>query len=289
MRGVIMTWPMSFLLRERFGVDGVELAWDRWGPDDGTPLVLCHGFSGAADDFALNIPNLSAERPVLALDHRGHGRSTKTHDAESYSIDRLVADLAAWLDVVAQGPVDLLGHSMGGRVVLQVALDHPELVRSLVLMDTSASRFLPDNEVAGALVAFLEQFDPQRGLPSMISEGFGPEQVLIDATTPDGWREARKALLASFDPWAFRALGLQIFSDRLPSLRSRLAELAMPVTVLAGSLDHPLVDLAPELAKSIPGGQLVIIEGAYHSPQVTHPEAWSSAMADHLERADRSS
>jgi pimeloyl-ACP methyl ester carboxylesterase len=109
---------MSFPVRERFEVDGVELAWDRWGPDDGTPLVLCHGYSGSADDFALNIPDLARTRRVLALDHRGHGRSTKTHDGASYGLDRLAADLTTWLTTGAGRPVDLLGHSMGGRIVL---------------------------------------------------------------------------------------------------------------------------------------------------------------------------
>lgn len=283
-----MNGRMSFQVRERFSVDGVELAWDGWGPEVGTPLVLCHGFSGSADDFALNIPDLARDRPVLALDHRGHGRSTKTHDAASYPIDRLADDLATWLAAVVGGPVDLLGHSMGGRLVLQVALDHPELVRSLVLMDTSAWSFLADVDVEHALVGFLEQFDPERGLPSMVGEGVGPEQDLIDATTPAGWREARKALISSFDPWAFRALGLQIFSDELPSLRERLVELTMPVTVVAGSLDHPLVDVAPELAGLLPDAELVLIDGAYHSPQLTHPDEWSAALTAHLVRADRS-
>jgi pimeloyl-ACP methyl ester carboxylesterase len=278
---------MSFPVRERFEVDGVELAWDRWGPDDGTPLVLCHGYSGSADDFALNIPDLARTRRVLALDHRGHGRSTKTHDEASYGLDRLAADLTTWLTTVAGRPVDLLGHSMGGRIVLQVALDHPELVRSLVLMDTSAWGFVAGGEVRDALLAFLERFDPERGLPAMVSDGAGPEQDLIDATTPDDWRNARKAQIASFDPWAFQALGRQIFSDDLPSLRDRLPELTMPVTVIAGSDDHPLVDMAPDLAAAA-NGELVIIDGAYHSPQLTHPDAWSAAMAGHLARADRS-
>ena len=278
---------MDFPVRKRFAVDGVELTWGRWGPDDGTPLVLCHGFSGSADDFSLNIPALAESRPVFALDHRGHGRSTKTHDGATYSIDRLAADLTEWLAAVADGPVDLLGHSMGGRIVLQVALEHPGVVRSLVLMDTSAWNFLPDG-MSAALVAFVEQFDPERGLPSMITEGFGPEQALIEASTPEPWQETRKGLLAAFDPWAFRSLGLQLFSDDLPSLRDRLPELTLPTTVLAGSLDLPFAQVGPELAGALPDAQLVLIDGAYHSPQLTHPAAWLAAMTGHLARADRS-
>ncbi len=176
---------------------------------------------------------------------------------------------------------------MGGRIVLQVALDHPELVRSLVLMDTSARNFIPDPEIVKALVGFLEQFDPERGLPSSVGQGVGPEQDLIDAALPDDVGAARKAQLEGFDPWAFRALGLQIFSDELPSLQDRLGELAKPATVIAGSLDYPLVNLAPELAEALPDGRLELIEGAYHSPQLTHSEAWTAALRGHLARADQ--
>ena len=57
---------------------------------------------------------------MVTLDQRGHGHSTKTGHLEGYTIDQLSADLAAFLEAVGEGPVDLLGHSMGGRVVMGV-------------------------------------------------------------------------------------------------------------------------------------------------------------------------
>lgn len=62
-----------------FEVEGFRLAWDVWGRGDGSPLVLVHGFSGSAHDFALHIPALAEDRRVLAIDHRGHSpRSVPT-------------------------------------------------------------------------------------------------------------------------------------------------------------------------------------------------------------------
>ena len=110
----------------------------------------------------------------------------------------------------------------------------------------------------------------------------------VSGSTPEPWQETRKGLLAAFDPWAFRSLGLQLFSDDLPSLRDRLPELTLPTTVLAGSLDLPFAQVGPELAGALPDAQLVLIDGAYHSPQLTHPAAWLAAMTGHLARADRS-
>lgn len=271
--------------RRRFPVDGVELAWDRWGADGGTELVLCHGYSGSAHDFALHLEALSADRPVLALDHRGHGRSTNLGPADGYTIGRLAADLAAWLAAVSAGPVDLLGHSMGGRIALLTALDHPELVRSLVLMDTSAWSFRPsDPDVAALVDAFFAGYDPAGGLPDPALLR-GPEAALIDAATPSWWRSRRDELWPAFDPFALAALGTELFAEGAPSPRSRLGEVDVPVTIVVGADDHPLVDQAEELGDEIGARAVVVIDGAAHSPQLTHPDAWGAAIADHLAAA----
>jgi pimeloyl-ACP methyl ester carboxylesterase len=54
--------------------------------------------------------------------------------------------------------------------------------------------------------------------------------------------------------------------------------------VLVGENDHPFVDRAPELAADLPNGRLVVIDGAYHSPQLTHSDEWLAAVAEHLAR-----
>ena len=272
-------------LTQRFAVDGVELAWDRWGPDEGTPLVLGHGFSGSVHDFALQIPVLAESRPVIAVDKRGHGFSTKTADAGSYTVERLVADEIAFLEANADGPVDLLGHSMGGRVALRTTIERPDLVRSLVLMDTSAWSFqTSDPDLAALLAGFFETYDPAQGLPDT-SVLDGPEAALIAAQTPDAWRRRKDAIFAGFDPVALQALGFALFSDALESMRPRLGEVTCVATVIAGSNDHPFADQAPDLAAELGDGSLVLVDGAYHSPQLTHPTEWRAAVEAHLDRA----
>ena len=272
-------------LTRRFRVNGVELAWDQWGEENsGAPLVLCHGFSGSAHDFALHTDALAIDRRVLAMDHRGHGRSTKTRDLASYSLGQVAADLVALLDAEGGGPVDLLGHSMGGVIALRVALDRPDLVRSLILMDTSAWSFRSDDvKVTTALASFLERFDPADGLPTMADPN-APEDVLIAARTPAAWQERKQDLSAGFDPYALKALGVELFSGPI-SVRDRLGEITCPVTVIVGANDHPLVDQAAELAAEVADGILIVIDGAYHSPQLTHDDEWRAAVLGHLARA----
>ncbi len=211
------------------------------------------------------------------MDQRGHGASTKTGTLEGYSIEQLARDLAAFLDVVGEGPVDLLGHSMGGRVVLTMVVLRPDLVRSLILMDTSAWSFQPDDEKLRTMVLdYISAFDPARGMPSTLSLG-GPEDELIAAAVPPVWQQQKDAILTGMDAYAVKGLGMELWTE-IPdgdgSLRSRLPSISCPTTVLVGEHDHPLVGQAPALAGEVINGRLTVIGGAYHSPQLTHPDEW---------------
>ena len=268
-------------------VHGADLAWTERGTSQaGTPtLVLCHGFTGSGHDFALVAGPLAADRRVVTLDQRGHGHSTKAGLLDAYTIEQLSADLATFLEAVGEGPVDLLGHSMGGRVVMGLVLARPDLVRSLILMDTSAWSFLPADEEVRALVhGFIDAFDPAGGMPASLSMG-GPEDVLIEGHTPAEWRKEKDALYAGTDPYAVKALGSVLMGDApddAASVRSRLPSIACPTTVIVGEHDHPLVDQAPELAGEVAHGRLTVVPGAYHSPQLTHATAWQAAVEAHL-------
>ena len=267
-------------------VNDADLAWSERG--SGTPtFVLCHGFTGSSHDWALEVDALAERRRVVTVDLRGHGHSTKFGTLDAYSIDQLASDLAAFIEAVGGPPVDLLGHSMGGRVVLTMVLERPELVRSLILMDTSAWSFQPpDEEMRKMVTEFVAAFDPTRGMPTL--ELRGPEDDLIDAAVPAEWQKEKDGILAGTDAYAFKALGTELWAevqDGPGSLRRRLSSIACPTTVIVGEHDHSLVDQAPELAAEVGDGRLTVIPGAYHSPQLTHPEAWRAAVEAHLEWA----
>jgi pimeloyl-ACP methyl ester carboxylesterase len=274
-------------------VNGVDLAWSERGTSPtGTPtLVLCHGYTGSSFDFALVVDALAADRRVVTLDQRGHGLSTKTGHLESYTIEQLSADLVAFLEVVGEGPVDLLGHSMGGRVVMGLVLARPDLVRSLILMDTTAWSFLPpDEETRGLVHGFINAFDPAGGMPTSLSLG-GPEDVLTEASTPAEWRKEKDAIFAGMDAYAVKALGTALLGDGADDgdgLEADLPSIGCPTTVIVGARDHPLVDQAPALAGAVAKGRLTVIPGAYHSPQLTHASEWRAAVEAHLAWASTS-
>ncbi len=93
-----------------------------------TPLLIAHGLFGSARNWNVIAKRLSATRPVVVVDMRNHGASP-WFDTHSYP--ELAEDLAAVMD----GPMDVLGHSMGGKAAMLLALAHPERVNRLVVAD----------------------------------------------------------------------------------------------------------------------------------------------------------
>ena len=276
--------PTATELTQRYDVPGFSLAWDSWGDEPGPPLVLLHGYTGSVHDFAMHIPALATNRRVFAIEHRGHGRSSGSGDPSTYTVDHIVDDTLAWVhDIVAPDdqPFDLLGHSMGGRVAIRFALARRDLLRSLVLMDTTAWAFGGDDEWRRIAIDFLRTIEPGQ-LPPRAPRV--DEDKLIDAAVPDGWRDTKGEIRDQMDPMAQRALGLQLFANELDRVDHQLGDIPCPTTVIAGEFDEPYVSHGPRLAAAIPNAEFVMIEGAYHSPQLTHGAEWLAAVEAHLAR-----
>jgi 3-oxoadipate enol-lactonase len=116
---------------------GTRLAYRVWGSPGAPPLVLLHGLGEGAANWDGVAPAFAQRRRVYAPDLRGHGRSDRPGD---YSAELMAADVLGFLDALALGRVDLIGHSMGGLVGYLLAGDHPERVRRLILEDVAALR-----------------------------------------------------------------------------------------------------------------------------------------------------
>ncbi|WP_370460066.1 alpha/beta fold hydrolase [Nostocoides sp. F2B08] len=95
-------------------------------------MVLLHGAGATSSTWEVVAKAIAADRTVLAVDLRGHGASDH---ANHYSISTMADDISALLPKIADAPVDLVGHSLGGLVALRVAARHPGLLRRLVLED----------------------------------------------------------------------------------------------------------------------------------------------------------
>ncbi|MGY4360312.1 pimeloyl-ACP methyl ester carboxylesterase [Bradyrhizobium sp. i1.7.7] len=114
---------------------GIRFAYRRLGPTTGTPLVLLQHFSGNIDGWDPAVVNaLAADRPVIAFDNAGVGRSTgQTPD----NVATMARDAVDFIDLLGLSEVDLLGFSLGGCVAQQIAAEHGQLVRKLILVGTA--------------------------------------------------------------------------------------------------------------------------------------------------------
>jgi pimeloyl-ACP methyl ester carboxylesterase len=115
-------------------VNGFEMNYEDTGK--GTPIVLIHGIGGDTTEWSLLVPELSKEARCIAVDLRGHGKSEKPD--QPYTQDMFADDVAALLNTMKIDKAYICGISMGGFVALKMALNHPEKVSGLILIDTAA-------------------------------------------------------------------------------------------------------------------------------------------------------
>lgn len=245
----------------------------------GRPAVcLVHALAADGGMWAEQVPPLlAAGYAVLRVDLRGHGGSAATPGP--YRMAELAEDVAAVLRALGLGPVHYVGLSLGGMVGQALALDHPDLVRSVVICDALAESLPNAAEVWGPRIRAARE----AGSVAPLAEGtmerwFTPG---FRAARPERWEEIRATIAATdAEGYAACAEAISAFSHvaRLPGLRA-------PALVLCGEEDHavPPAD-AERIARLVPDGRFTIIPGARHLPNVERPEAFNRLLLDWLAR-----
>jgi 3-oxoadipate enol-lactonase len=239
-------------------VAGVRLAFREFGPTDGVAVLALHGLASRArswDRIALQLAGRG--RRVIALDQRGHGRSSWPGRS---SFAQLRDDVLAFMDARQLDSVDLLGHSMGGMVATLVAMRAPGRVRRLVLEDPPAPLREPVPE------------------PVAVTDRPGATRALI-ATLPNLLLLAR---LPSFDPRIARPIIAELrVAD--PGWWDGLAAISGPALLLGGGPgSHVPQERIAQVAQALPDARLVTFPDAGHRIHSTCPDAFASAVLPFL-------
>jgi pimeloyl-ACP methyl ester carboxylesterase len=225
------------------------------------PVVLVHGIAGSTLLWQANLSALGAGRKVFAVDLPGHGRSGKS--GGPCNIDLFTRSVLGFLDACGLGKVVLAGHSLGGHVCLKLALERPERVAGLVLIDSGGLG--PEIDV-GFLKPLLSEVTREavetmlRGLfanPAMVNRSM--VDATFEALSRPGALEAVRGVVESAAP-----RGVQV-----ENLAGRLSELRVPVLIAWGARDAVIpVAQGTRAHSAIPGAELWVAENAGHCPQI---------------------
>lgn len=242
----------------------------------GTPVVLSHALGMDVhlwDALARSLADQGCE--VLRYDHRGHGQSASPPGP--YSMDDLVADAARVVREWGRGPVVWVGLSMGGMVGQGLAARHPDLVRALVIANSTA--WYP--EAAQALWAQRIAAVQAQGLAA-IADGVMGRYFHDDfrAAHPEVEAAARATLLRT-DPQGYVAC---CHAVARVDWREALPTIACPVLVIAGQRDQGTpVAMAQAIVQARPGAQLVVLDNASHISVLEAPEAFERTLREFLD------
>ncbi|WP_226360465.1 alpha/beta fold hydrolase [Pseudonocardia sp. ICBG1142] len=261
-------------------VPGARIAWTDTGPPPGRPdaptMVLGHGLLFGGWMFRHQIAALRDHLRCVTLDWRGQGDSPPA--AGPCDMDTLTADAVALIRHLDVGPVHWVGLSMGGFVGLRLAARHPELVRTLALLDTSADGTDPGAARRQRRLALVQLAVGLRPLAGHIGPSlFGPGFLADPGSAPVLREWLRRA--GRTDRWALRRAVLAV-AGRDP-VSAELGAITAPTVVVVGSEDAATPpDHAARLAAGIRGARLVELAGCGHSSPLERPAEVTAVLAE---------
>lgn len=271
--------------RTRFvEADGVRYAHRVHGPETGTPLVLSQRFRGTMDDWDPDFIDALAEtRPVVVFD--GAGVSSSSGEVPS-TIAGMADDMAAFVEALGHAEVDVLGWSMGGFVVQELAMRHPEMVDRLILVGTgpAGSSETPAPEATVFEVATRPAYGAKErehlffaNAPSSLARAEASMARIDAVRDPDAEPPTTPGVMqvqgAAIQAWLGGGDGA---FERLPAIEA-------PTLIIAGDRDpfFPVLG-AFLLNREIPDTRLAVHPMAGHAPHHQWPEHVAVTINDFL-------
>ncbi len=252
-------------------VGGIRVRYARKG--DATPTVLLiHGFGGDLDNWLFNVDALSDQSTVVVLDLPGHGQSDRTLPGRG--LVELARFVTRFLDAVEIPSAHLVGHSLGGAIAAQMALDRPDRVQSLALI---ASAGLGDEIDTGYTEGFVAA-QSRRDLKPLVEQLFARPELVTRQLLDDILRYKRLDGVSEL----LSALGGSLFGQgkQLEEPGRRLGETGKRVLVVWGAEDRIIP--ARHAAHAPPSAAIRIIEGAGHMVQMEKAGEVNAALKRHI-------
>ncbi|HEY0754561.1 MAG TPA: alpha/beta hydrolase [Ktedonobacteraceae bacterium] len=262
----------------RIRVNGVDLYYEEQGSGPET-IFFAHGLLWSGCMFDEQIASLKDRYRCIAFDHRGQGQSEVTRDG--YDMDTLYEDAAALITTLGGTPCHFLGLSMGGFVGLRLAARRPELLKSLMLLETSAGPETKENRAKYQQLIIIARWLSLGLVSKQVMKVMFGQKFLNDPARAELQREWQQRLVHNHRIGSTRATtGVITRQD----VYGELEKIHLPTLIIVGDQDvaTPLPN-AQRLHEGIAGSQLVIIPGAGHTSTVEEPAAVNAALHHFLE------
>ncbi len=233
------------------------------GGEGGVPVVFIHSFGGDTRHWVNQLSHLRTNRRAIAMDIRGHGRSTAPADND-YSVESIANDIAAVVDSLKITRFVLVGHSMGGSSVIAYAAKYPERVAGMMLTVTPGKT---PPEQSSAIVASLKSEKYDTVMADYMNKLLANAQPETDRMEREGMNKLSKKTNISIIKSTFSY-------DPLPALEKYKG----PVMIISGTDEDP----ANSLHKAFPNIGYRTIAGTSHWMQLDKPVEFNKLLDDFL-------
>ncbi len=255
-------------------VEGIELFYEERG--SGPPLIFLHGLGSSTRDWAPQLEHFSTQWRCVAFDLPGSGRSKASARPHGpFSIAGFAKVVAAAMKALSIAPAHVVGLSMGGMTCLQLALDAPEVVRSITVVNASAS-VVAKTVKARAVLA----------LRAVLTRTLGPKAVgklvaprLFPRPHEQALRDQFVAQLAAQNPRTYAAVSRAVMGW---SVEDRVQTISCPVVFITADADYSPVSVKQALAARIHGAKVIVVPDSHHALPIEKPEVFNAVLAASL-------
>jgi 3-oxoadipate enol-lactonase len=258
---------------QKIQVNDIEMYYEISGQGD--PLIFIHGLGSSTRDWEFQVPEFARSYQVITMDLRGHGRSESPKGP--YTIKLFASDVAALLRTLFRKPVHVVGLSMGSAVAWHLALDYPELVRTLVLTNMSAE--VPVKTWAMRLAFYsrvmIVRMLGMKQMGKMLAPRLFPDPVHTDL---------RRKMIERWGQNNKEGYMNSLYALKNWSVMDRLGEIQCPVLVMAADQDYSPLEHKKEYTRRMPRAELTVIQNARHALPLEKPEAYNTAVLNFLAR-----
>lgn len=271
-------------------VNGTALPYVELGR--GEPVVLVHGVLSDYRMWEGQMEPFSQKYRVIAYSRRYAWPVAGGDDSVGYTVVAHARDLAAFLQALDPGPVHLVGHSYGAYIALLTAMDHPELVKTLVLCEAAVYSLLKDSDEG---LSLLTAFEANTFLPFCQAFDRGEDlrgaQIFLDGVmgVPDFYARLNAEAQGQVNDNLWEMKGIATAKTIFPFFPATtcmdLTQVQAPVLLVSGALSPRFLQLiTEELAKCLIHSERMFVPDASHEMEYDNPSAFNEAILRFLDQ-----